>query len=158
MKKTAVITTAVLVALTGCGVLPSDQPREVVEVFFDAVEHNDGEAAVDCLSPGLVSQLCEEADFTDLKTNPENGVSLLASMGTGVTADEMEDMTEQSFIAAALGSPLVSSELTGFESIVVEDAVITGSTATVQVTTDGEIQVFELVQADDRWLIDSFPE
>ena len=59
-------------------------------------------------------------------------------------------------VALVFSSSVMSTQMAPLETVEIGEAAITGSTATVPVTTEGSTELFQLVLAGDSWKLNSF--
>lgn len=156
MKKRVLVLIALMIISVACSTAPTGEaPDTVVKNFIDAVFNQDGEAVVGYLSADLISEFCVEGSFEEIQDNPEMSAENLESIDIYVTAEEIEAMTEAGFVALVFSSSVMSTRMGQLESVEIGEAAITGSTATVPVTTEGTTELFQLVLTGDSWKLNS---
>jgi len=158
VKKTIqVLIALMIIAAVACSSTPTrEAPKTVVEKFIDAVFNEDGEAVASYLSTDLIAEFCVDGSFEAIKANPEMSAENLESIDIHVTSEEIETMTETDFVTLVFSSTVMSTQLAPLGTVENGEAVITGSSATVPVTTEGSTELFELVLVDDNWKLNSF--
>ncbi len=157
MKKKALVLISLMIISVACSTTPTGEaPDTVVKNFIDAVFNEDGEAVAGYLSSDLIAEFCVDGSFEAIKANPEMSAENLESIDIYVTVEEIEAMTESGFVALVFSSSVMSTRMTPLETVEIGEAAITGSTATVPVTTEGSTELFELVLEGDSWKLNSF--
>lgn len=129
-------------------------PEMVVKVFLDAYNNSNGYLILACLPAESTEEFLNTTKlFMD---DPEAAVTIFASMGIDITAEEVQYLTAGDFFSITL---MAEDILPDFSSVTIEigDAVINGDTAIVPVTGDGNVEEIELFMEDGYWKLVSFP-
>lgn len=157
MKKRILVLILLMIISVACSTPPTGEaPETVVKNFIEAVFNEDGEAVAGYLSSDLIAEFCVDGNFEAIKANPEMSAENLESIDIHVTAEETEAMSEAGFVALVFSSSVMSTQMAPLETVEIGEAAITGSTATVPVTTEGSTELFQLVLAGDSWKLNSF--
>lgn len=156
MKKFAIALTAIFVLAVACG--SAGTPEQVVQKFLDTWNSGNGDGVASCMSSEGLIEL--DGFIEVLRTEPDESVAQLATMGLEFTPEEIANLTVGQFLTAMLSSEIASADMPDLSNVVIGETTISedGQSAVVDVTTDGEEEELELILEDGSWKISKTPE